>query len=424
MSVILDNLNNTSRNGPPSPHGAARGSGRRRARSLWLLLAALAVAAAVSVAGAIPKLGRERTLRQERASTIASASRVGVITPTRAKNQTETLLPGSTAALHDTTVYARTDGYLSRLMVDIGDRVEAGQLLAEIEAPEVDQQLEHSRALLQQAHADLSLKQARAKLAALNFERARRLLQRSAGTQQEYDEAEANLGVGRAEVAAAEAAIRTAGAEVGRLEKFKSFQRVTAPFDGVISQRNVDKGAMINAGGGASHWPLFRIVQSDTLRVFVNAPQASSSAVKEVGIAAQILCDEYPGEAFEGRVARASGEVDEASRTMKVEVSLPNPGGRLAPGMFVRVRFLVDRPFTPLKVPASVIARRSDGPHVASVGHDGRVHYRRVTLGRDYGPEVEILTGITGDERLVATPTPDLQEGSEITATEIAAEAH
>jgi RND family efflux transporter MFP subunit len=339
-----------------------------------------------------------------------------VISPSRSAPRTEILLPGSTAALHDTAVYARTDGYLSRLMVDIGDRVQEGQLLAEIEAPEVDQQWEHARTLLQQAHADLTLKQARAKLAVINFERARRLIRRMAASQQELDEAEANLGISRADVAAAEAAIRTAEAEVGRLEKLRSFQRVTAPFAGVVTVRNVDKGAMINAGGGSGRQPLFRIVRADTLRVFVNAPQAASSAVKAVGLAAQVLCDEYPGEAFDGRVARAAGEVDEASRTMKVEVRLPNPGGRLSPGMFVRVKFLVDRPFAPLKVPAGAVARRSDGPHVAVVPPDGRVRYRPVTLGRDYGPEVEILTGLSGDERIVATPSPDLREGGEVTA--------
>lgn len=374
----------------------------RRAGAAALGLVVLLGAGGLAAVGTLPRLRLERALADEAAvaSAEALAPHVTVVRPKHAPATTHVLLPGSAEPAQEATIFARTSGYLARTLVDIGDRVEAGQLLAEIESPEVDQDLAEARARLAEARANLEL--ARATLA-----RYQAVTQAKVISRQELDDQAARTN-------SAVAAVEVATATVSRLTTEQGWQRVTAPFAGVITARTVDKGALITAGSGTTVTSLFRLASTDTLRVFTNAPQAVWAALAP-GQAAEVLVAELPGAVFSGTIARTAGVLDPTTRTLRTEVSLPNQDGQLTAGLFVQVRFAVSRQAPTLLVPGPALVTRADGPHLLVVDAEGIVRARAVRLGRDLGAELEVLEGLSAEERVIGRPNDSHVEGSRVT---------
>lgn len=345
--------------------------------------------------GIRPRL-QARAALNERARADSSVS-VNVVFAEHAANANEILLPASLQALQETPVYARTSGYLLRFLADLGDRVKAGQPLAVIEGPEVDQALNQSRAALEQARANLELARSSA-------ERWKSLGGKNAVSQQEVDEKSAAL-------AAREADLHAAEADVSRLTQLKQYQTIVAPFDGVISARNVEVGALVSEGGGGRE--LFRVSQTGTLRVYAAVPQAYMRSIHP-GLAVDVLVNEFPSRVFPGRVARVAGALDAASRTLLTEVQIPNEQGELLAGMFGQVRFKLRSGEPPLIIPSNAIILRSEGTLVAVVDGTNTIHFRKVKLGRDFGLQVEIVDGLPEGTMVVANPSDTLTEGATV----------
>jgi RND family efflux transporter MFP subunit len=355
-------------------------------------------------AGIVPRLRDARELKAESAS-VESTVEVTVVPVKRAPTTSDLLLPGSIESLHESPIYARTAGYVERWTTDIGAHVAAGQLLAQIQSPEIDQQSE-------QAKADLGQLQANLNLAKRTADRWVLLSRDSVVTPQEVDEKQAAYDAAVANLASGEANYK-------RLEQLQSFERVTAPFAGVVTSRSVDVGNLVSAGatlggtGSGSSRPLFTVAGTDTVRVYVNVPQSAMALVRP-GAAADILVRELPGNAFRGIIARNARALDAASRTLLTEVQIPNPKGILLPGMYVEVRFAVTDSVPPLIVPANTLVIRTDGPQVAIVRANHSVHYQKIQLGRDYGDRVEVVGGLDSDAQLVVNPSDDIREGVQV----------
>jgi RND family efflux transporter MFP subunit len=356
------------------------------------------------VAGIVPRVRDARELRAETAS-VHGTIEVTVVPAKRAGATSDLVLPGSIESLHESPIYARTAGYVERWTTDIGARVSAGQLLAQIQSPEIDQQSEQAKADLGQLRANLNL-------AKRTADRWVLLARDSVVTPQEVDEKQAAYDAAVANLASGEANYK-------RLEQLQSFERVTAPFAGVVTSRSVDVGNLVSAGatlggtGSATGRPLFTVAGTDTVRVYVNVPQSAINLVQH-GASADILVRELPGSAFRGIVARNARALDAASRTLLTEVQIPNPKGVLLPGMYVEVRFAVTDSSPPLIIPANTLVIRTDGPQVAIVRPNNTVHYQKIELGRDYGDRVEVVTGLDSDAKLVVNPTDDIREGVEV----------
>jgi RND family efflux transporter MFP subunit len=370
-----------------------------KSRSRTLLFISLGLFAAMFYfLGVRPRLQANAAL-EARAKELGHPA-VNVVVAQRAPAANELQLPASLQALEEAPVYARTNGYLIQLLADLGDRVKAGQPLAIIEAPELDQELNQTRAALEQARAN-------ATLARSSAARWQDLGQKNAVAQQEVDEKNSAL-------AAREADVHAAEANVSRLEQLKQYQTVAAPFDGVISARNIDVGALVTAGGGGRE--LFRITKNDTLRVYVNIPQTNIRSIQP-GLPAEVLVNEFPGRIFNGQVIRVAGALDPVSRTLLTEVQLPNEKGELLAGMFGQVRFHLTQAEPPLLIPSNAIISRNDGSSVATVGADNSLHFKKVKPGRDFGLQIEILDGLTAGTQLVSNPSDALTEGLTVEPT-------
>lgn len=308
-------------------------------------------------------------------------------------------LPGTLQGFTQSPISARASGYLKRWTKDIGSRVEKGELLAEIETPEIDQQLSQAVAARQQAAAALEL----AKSTVARWEALRT---KDVVSQQDLDERRGALAQATANLAAADA-------NVQRLRQTEGFKRVLAPFAGVITRRNVDVGDLIDAGAGNGGRALFQLAQTDPLRVYINVPQAYAQLVKE-GQPVVVTQSELRGQSFKGQVARTSGAIDSTTRMMQVEVALPNREGVLLPGAYVQVSL----PLTAsraLSIPANALLFRAEGTRVAVVDAEGKVRLRGVSLGRNYGETVEVIDGISAADRLVLNPSDSLAEGDLVT---------
>lgn len=319
---------------------------------------------------------------------------VNVILAGRAAAPGELLLPANLQALEEAPVYARTNGYLGRLLADLGDHVKAGQPLAVIDGPEIDQELNQARAVLEQARANLEL-------AKINAARWQELGSKKAVSQQEVDEKRSTLAVREADVHAAEA-------NASRLAQLKQYQTIVAPFDGVVAARNIDIGALVTSGSSGRE--LFRVSRIGTLRVYVNIPQTNVRSIRP-GLAAEVLVNEFPGRAFPGKIVRVAGALDPVSRTLLAEIQLPNEKGELLAGMFGQVRFRLAPAEPPLLVPSNAVIVRGDGVWVATVTANNTVHFQAVKTGRDFGMQMEIITGLTEGARVVANPRDALVEG-------------
>jgi len=322
-----------------------------------------------------------------------------VVNPVSEKPDEDLILPGSLQAYEESPIYARTSGYLVRWYKDIGSRVTKGELLAKIDAPEVDQELNQTRAARQQTVAQLEL----AKISADRWENLRKTDSVSA---QEADQQVSGYKQSQANLAAADANMR-------RLEQLEGFKDVYAPFTGVLTKRNVDPGALINAGAGAAGRELFDLARVDPLRVYTSVPQAYAPYVK-VGAKTFVTLQEFPGQKFSAAVARTAESIDPTTRTLLTEVDVPNKDGRLLPGSFGEVHFAVGSGVNKVTIPVNTMLFRAEGPQVAIVGPDNKVQLRPINIGRDYGTTLEILGGVAPTDQIVVNPADSLENGQQV----------
>lgn len=372
------------------PHRVSRGA--------WIALIALAAVIVIGVVwGVMARSADEHHLSQ---TTKANAElTVNVTHPSVNGSQSEIALPGNTQAFNDTPIYARTNGYLKKFFVDIGQHVSKGQLMAIIETPEVDQQLQVAQADLKSAKADLAL-------AEVTSTRYQNLLKSDSVSKQETD-----VAIGSA--AAKRAAVESAEANVRRLQQMQSFERIYAPFSGVVTARNTDIGDLINAGSGSAQpKDLFRIAATGKLRVFVSVPEVYAPDIHD-GQTATLTLDEYPDQQFTGRVARNSNAIDMASRTLNVEVDVDNPQGKLLPGAYAFVHFKLPQQQANLSVPANALLFRSEGLRVAVV-RNGHVHLQPVTIAKDNGSTLQVGAGLQPGDQIILDPPDSLAEGQAV----------
>jgi RND family efflux transporter MFP subunit len=377
----------------------ANASRRFRVPRRLLLIGLLASAVALTVVyGVLPRIEARADLKKEAAN--RNIMFVSVTKPKRASAVRELTLPGNMQAFLDTPIFARTSGYLKRWHADIGKRVKAGELLAEIDTPEIDDQL-------QQARADLATAQANYQFAASTATRWEALLTTDSVSRQEVDEK-------RSDFAAKKSALDAARFNVARLEKLQSFKRVQAPFDGVITARNVDVGSLIDAGsGGGPSRELFHLASTKRLRVYINVPQAyARDAVP--GVQAELTLPEFPGQHFKGTLVRSAHAIDATSRTLLAEVEVDNANGVLLPGGYTEVHLSLSDANPALILPVNVLLFRPQGVMVAVVGPDQHAVLTPVMLGRDFGTEIEILSGLGVNDAIILNPSDSLTTGTEL----------
>src|SRR5256885_6221370 len=328
-----------------------------RSVAVWGPIAAVTVLAFLVTIGVwrrVQERGQEKAFTRQ-----ATQLEVNVVNAQRDRKPKELILPGTFQAFKETTIYPRSNGYVKSWKVDIGENVKAGKLLAEIAKREVDQQLAQARA--------------QEEIAKLTADRWRGLVQKQVVSKQEYDQNEK--------------AYEAAKANLQQLEKIQGFQQILAPFAGKITARNIDVGTLVTAGTGNSGTPLFSMVQSDVLRVYVFAPQENAPSIHE-GLAAKIVLQEYPGQEFDGKVTRTAGALDPQSRTMQVEVQVPNQEGKLYAGMYGQVKFVLPDANAPIVVPADAFVFRAQGPQVVTVTNENRIHWQNIHAGRDFGTQL------------------------------------
>jgi RND family efflux transporter MFP subunit len=371
---------------------------KSRLRFLLFALLALIAMAVIVIAGIRPRLLARQTLRRQ--TYYRAAPTVTVAHPRKEAPSEEIVLPGNIQAFTDAPIYARTSGYLKKWYFDIGTHVKKGQLLAEIESPEVDQQL-------QQAREDLDTAQANLKLAQITATRYTDLFKSDSVAKQDVDNAVQNA-------AAREAAVKSAEANVRRVEQMVEFEKVYAPFNGVVTARNTDIGQLIESGSsGGPTRELFHVAAVDRLRVFVNVPQMySHDAVR--GIKADLTLPEMPGRRFTGTLVRTADAFDPATRTLLVEIDVPNPTGLLFPGAYTEIHFKVTSRVPTLLVPPTALIFRSEGLHAATVINSNRAALVPVTLGRDFGNEVEVVSGLTENSLIIVNPPDSLVDGETV----------
>lgn len=362
-----------------------------------LLVVVLLIAAALVAWGLISRHRADAELRHETEQ--QGAMPVSVVQPRQDGSSQALTLPGNVQAYVEAPIHARTSGYLKRWYVDIGGPVKAGQVLADIDTPEVDQQL-------RQAEADLANAEANDRIAQTTAERWRGLRASDSVSKQEADEK-----ISAAE--ASRAAVKAARANVQRLRELSGFSQVIAPFDGIVTARNTDVGQLITPGGGPSG-ALFRVADTEKLRVYVRVPQPFTASMRP-GIEAQLAFPDRPGRSYAAELVRTSSALDETSRTLLVELEMDNAQQELLPGAYVDVRF--DLPASlesALRLPSNTLLFRGDGLKVATVGQDDKVHLKSVTVGRDFGTEIEVTTGLDAGDRVIMAPSDSITEGAAV----------
>lgn len=406
------------------------------------------------VVGLLPRLERKTELKTAHDETVGAVPLVRTVTSRPATESESITLPGNIDAILYTTIYARVDGYLSQRLVDIGDTVKKGQLLARIDTPTVDDALAQSKAdlleaiakldtqnadlkesIAKEATAEADLERAKANLAynTVTAKRWQDMCERGTVSQQSRDEkvraldmssAEvsaqtANVRAAKATIEASKAAVRQAKADVlakkadvARLTAEQSFQKVYAPFDGVITARKVDPGALITKGSQSTNLELYQMANIDSLRIYVSVPQRIARYLR-TGMTAKVNVPEFPERVFEGLVTNVSGALDPNTRTRQTEVKLNNADKVLLPGMYAEVTVKTARQEPWIRVPGTTIVTRTDGLFVVVV-QDGKAHYQPITMGRDFGDEVEIKVGLKGNEKVIVSPSDDLREGEPV----------
>ncbi len=330
---------------------------------------------------------------------------VAVIHPTAEVAQEDLVLPGTLQAYVESPIYARTNGYLKKWYHDIGTRVPKGELLADIDTPEVDQQLS-------QARADLNTSQANANLSKITATRYQDLIKTDGVSKQEVDNA-----VGDYEAKAA--TVKSSEANVRRLEELESFKHVYAPFSGVITKRNIDTGTLINAGNGGTQQELFTLAQTDPIRVYVSVPEMYSPSVRG-GLGAFLELAQYPGQSFQGKVVRTAEAIDPTSRTLLTEVDVPNKNAQLFPGGYAQVHLQVKIAASRVQVPVNALLFRAEGLRAVVVDANHKTHLRPLTIGRDYGTTLEVLQGLEPTDWIVLNPADSLDDGQDVRVKQVA----
>ncbi len=368
------------------------------ARRWWVAILVFAAVAALVVSGILPRIQARNALAVETKE--MAIPTVTVVRPKPNAPSKEVILPANVQAYIDAPIYARTNGYLKKWYADIGARVTAGQLLAEIETPEVDQQL-------RQARADLGTSEANLSLAKITADRYVGLLKTDSVSKQDTDNAEANFAAQKATVQAMEANVK-------RLEQLQSFEKIYAPFTGVITARRTDIGALIDSGSsGGARAELFHIAQPDRLRVYVNVPQVYSQAAKP-GLTADLILSEFPGRRFQGTLVRTADAIDTNTRTLLVEIAVNNPTGTLLSGAYAEVHLKLPGATTSFTLPVTTLLFRSEGLRIVTVDDSQHAELMPITVGRDYGSEIEIVAGLNGNESVIANPPDSILSGQEV----------
>jgi RND family efflux transporter MFP subunit len=370
-----------------------RRPGIRRRTSVLTSAAAFAALALLIYSGIHSRIAAESRLKQRTEE--AAIPTVAVVFPQEGAPTQEIVLPGNTQAFSDAPIYARTSGYLKRWYFDIGAHVQTGQLLAEIETPEVDQQL-------QQAEAELDTAQANLNIAKITATRWQNLVSNGSVSQQETDQAVSNLN-------AVKAAAESSAANVRRLEQLQSFEKIYAPFDGIITARNTDIGALIDAGASTQPRELFHIAAIHKLRLYVSVPEVYSRSARS-GAPATLTLDEFPGQTFHGTLIRNANSIDIASRTLLVEVDVDNPTGQLLPGAYVFVHLKLPNETRSVTIPANTLIFRKEGLQVGLVRH-GKTELVPVKISSDHGNTVEIVSGLQPTDAVIVDPSDSLVAG-------------
>jgi membrane fusion protein, multidrug efflux system len=370
-----------------------------------------AVLLVLITAGAVTFLNKKsETDALAKETEAVSVPTVAVVHPLAEPGNDELVLPGNLQAFIESPIFARTNGYLLRWYKDMGSKIQKGELLAAIDTPEVDQELSQARASREQIKAALGL-------AKISADRWANLLKTDSVSQQEADQEASGYQQALANLAAADANVR-------RLEELESFKNVYAPFSGVLTKRNVDPGALINSGAQATGKELFDVARVDPLRVYVSVPQAYAPSMK-VGMKANVTLQEFPSQKFLGTVARTADAIDPATRTLNTEVDVPNKDGKLLPGSFGQVHFATGASVPRITIPVNAMLFRAEGPQVAVVDKDNKVHLRPISIGRDFGATLEILGGLDVSDRIVINPSDSLEEGQQVhVAKPSAGDAH
>lgn len=384
-------------NKPSHPNAPPIGQAPSSKRGFLFLIVAIVIVVLVVVAGVVPRMRAKAELRKE--TDKSAVPTVDVINAKQGAPHQEIVLPGNIQAFIDAPIYARTNGYLKKWYVDLGARVKAGQLLAEIDTPEVDQQLRAAR-------ADLNTARANTNLSHLTANRYEDLKSTDAVSKQDVDNANGDY-------AAKKAMENSSQYNVKRLEDTKAFQNIYAPFDGVITARNTDVGQLIDSGSSSTQKELFHIAAIKTLRVFINVPQQYSIAAKP-GLTAELTLGEYPGKRFQGTLVRTSNSIDLTSRTLLVEVDVNNSSGELLPGAYTEVHLKLPNDVPSLILPVSALIFRAQGLQVATVDSNNKTKLVSISLGRDFGSEVEVLSGITAEDKIIVNPPDSVIDGEQV----------
>lgn len=418
----------------PPPHVPTR------TRIVWIALFLLALVTVLFFIGYLPRRKREQSIDREAKQEESSVPEVNVARVRKSLPTSELLLPGSISALNEAYIFARAAGYLKRRFVDIGDHVREGQIMAEIEEPDLDQQVLQARAnvaqtqgALGQTQASVEQSKAQLHLQDVTLKRIQTLVdsgvfsqQQGDQTQADYDNAAAAVKVSEANVRAAQANVLASEANVARLVELQGYEKIRAPFTGVVTARSVDAGALISANGagqgtsnlGTTNAPagssseLFRVAQVGVLRILVNVPQGYASQI-HLGTAADVIL-QGSQRRYAGTVTRTAQSLDQTTRTMLTEVQVQNRDGSLLPGMYTDIQFRTQRADPPLLIPGDCLVARPKGPVVAVLLNGNKVHYEPVQVGRDYGADLEITGGLKEGDQVVINPSDDVREGGEV----------
>ena len=381
-----------------------------RNRVFTLGLLGTAVLAGAFLFGYLPRHHAKAELAEATRLEAESAPQVEVVSPKVTTSDRAIVLSGSVRALEETVIYPRANGYIAKWLVDIGDKVKEGQTMAEIETPELDQELDQARAQLAQATAGVTQADANREFSEANLERFKQLVPAGVASQQDLDKTQAQSVVDSASVKVAKSGVAVQAANIRRLLQLKSFAHVLAPFAGTVTARNIERGSLVSSGNAT---PLFKVAILDPVRVFVQVPQDAASAVRN-DLATQVSTREYPGRVFEGKVARSSGALDQNTRTMLVEVRVPNPKNELLAGMYAEVALTLPSSHRVFEVPATALMNDAKGLRVAVIDAESTLRLVPVVVERDTGATVQISSGLDADARVVKLSSADMVDGKRV----------
>ncbi|HEV3022645.1 MAG TPA: efflux RND transporter periplasmic adaptor subunit [Pirellulales bacterium] len=405
---------------PATPQSASQHPGAEEVttvrpwRSVWVIAIVLLLVVALAglaVTATLPRIANERNLDAAAAQVSTAKPRVTVAQARRPAATADRVLPGNALAVDNAAIFARTTGYVQQRMVDIGDRVKAGQVMAVISAPQIDDQLRQNQANLAQAKANVIFVQASHELAVAVHKREAKA--GGAITQEQLDIDQANVDTTAAQIEVAKAAVDVNAALVQQFVDLQGFEKIMAPFDGVVTARHFDVGDLMTADTPSSTKQMLEIQRTDILRVHVDVPQVYATTIK-VGRSAVVFRRESPAEQFTGTVTRTANALDPATRTLLTEVQVANPNDALRPGMFLQVKFQSPRGQSALLIPSAAILIRDNARQVAVLDDQHRVSYRKVEMGRDFGTDIEILSGLHDGETVLVYPGDQLPVGTEV----------